>query len=416
MGGRLGLSSHLEWGDSASDTSYRAFEEQAWKDLGVGMVRRDLTWSLLEPAPGEFDFDGADRLMESVESVEAEFLALLDYGNPWAAGDVSSDKVPPDDPETFGDYAAAVASHYGDRVSHYEVWNEPNNGLTFWQPVEDPAAYGALLVEASQRLKETNAQALVSFGGIFWPDLLVNTPGADFVRDVAEAVPDVWDHVDSFSLHPYRYPFTEPEDGETQDALLTTLCETQDLLAELGAPGLPIWLTELGWHTAPEAFVAGGTEHEQAAWLARSALLSLSHGVEWFLWYTFRDLGPDLDDQEQAFGLYGWDEDPTSGPDAEPKLAVAAFSSLVEILGDHVHIEDVSELLGFGEDSYGYRLSGGEGETWVLWTVAAPYTVQVPGEEDGTLVALDGTRGESRSKRGAHVVTLSDRPVALQLP
>ena len=417
LAGGIGLSSHLPWGDDPDDVAGREFEVAQWAELGVGVVRRDLYWSNIEPQQGAFEFASADRVVDAADSVGAEPLGLLLYGNDWATEGTDDTMTPPDDPAAFGAYSAAVAERYRGRIRRYEVWNEPNVGMRFWKPVEDPDAYGALLIEAADRVHEVDPDAKVAYGGLFHPDLLVNTPGPEFLQQTFDAHPDLADHLDAVAFHPYRYPFTAPETEEGgQPSLVTDVCGMWDLLAEQGAPDLRLWITEMGWHTARNALVEGVSEADQAAFLARGSLLSLAQGSEMFLWYTFRDSGTDSADQEDMFGLYTHDADPTVDPPAEPKEAAAAFATLTAVLGDHDRIEDRSELFGLDEQTYAYELSGGEGIVVALWTVGEERAVLVPGEGEAEVVEMDGTRADLAAVDGAFELSVGEQPRYLKIP
>ena len=417
LSGGIGLSSHLPWGDDPDDVAGREFEVSKWAELGVGAVRRDLYWSSIEPQQGAFDFEAADRVVDAAESVGAEPLGLLLYGNDWATAGTDDTMTPPDDPADFGAYAAAVADRYRGRIHRYEVWNEPNVGMRFWKPEEDPDAYGALLIEAADQVHAVDPDAQVAYGGLFHPDLLVNTPGPEFLQETFEAHPDLATHIDAVAFHPYRYPFTAPEveDGE-QPSLILDVCGMWDLLAEQGAPDLRLWITEIGWHTARNALAEGVSESDQAAFLARGALLSLAQGCEMYLWYTFRDSGTDSSDQEDMFGLYTHDADPETDPPAAPKESAAAFATLTDVLGEHDRIEDRAELLGLDALTYAYELSGGEGTVVALWTTADAQTVLVPGEGEAEIIEMDGTRADLAAVDGAFELSVGEQPRYLKIP
>ncbi len=405
----FGFSSHVEPGDDAASAAYRDFETSAWGDLGVGAIRRDFTWAHIEPEQGAFDWSGTDRLVDAAEAAGVDLLPILDYGAPWASADGSTG--PPEDPADFAAFAAAVAERYAGRVRAYEIWNEQNVGLVFWPPVEDPEAYGALLVAASAAIREADPDAIVSFGGVFGPELIFNTDGETFVRQVAEAVPDLGDHVDLMAFHPYRYPFSAPEHAdETQASLLDDVCSMAGLMEELGMPDHGLWMTELGWHTAPNALVPGVDEATQGDYLARAALISWSQGVERFYWYTFRDSGIALDDQEQRFGLYAFDADPTDGEGARPKDSAGRFAALAEALAGHTRIEDRSVELGLDESTWALRLSGGEGSVTALWAPEVAGEVLVPREGPAELRDAAGGELAPAADGGAWVVPVDGSP------
>ncbi len=408
----LGLSSHLEWEDDEASTARREFEVDQWGALGPGNVRRDVLWRDLEPERGTWDLALMDRLFDALDTVDADLMALMAYGNQWASPEYDDGHRPPDDVADFGAFVERIATDYGDEILMYEIWNEPNAGLAFWRPEEDPQGYGELLVEASARIRAVDSDALISFGGVFLPRLLLNTGGFDFVREVHGFVPDLADHIDALSYHPYRYPFSAPEaQTDTQDSLTTTACEARELVAEIGVPDLPLWITEMGWHTAPEAIAVGVSPEDQAALLVRGALVAFSQGVEIFDWYTFRDSGEDPQNQEHMFGLYDYDDDPLDNDEASPKPAAHAFSALSRALADHDTVEDLSEWLGLDENTWALRLTGGTGETHVFWTLEETSELLLPGRGKATHWDLNSTETTIRSRRGAFALGLSSSPV-----
>lgn len=416
MAAGVGLSSHLEWRDDEVSEARRAFEIARWDEIGARLIRRDLNWSILEPVQGEFDFTLADRTVDAAESVGGEATGLLVYGNAWACESSDDTTTPPDDPADFGNYAAAVAERYRSRIRRYEVWNEPNAGIRFWKPEEDPAAYGALLIEAADRVHEVDPDALVSFGGLFHPPLFMTTPGPVFLDEVFDAHPELADHIDAVAFHPYRYPFTAPEEGETHDSLVDSTCDLYEQLEARGGGDLELWITELGWHTAPDAFVTGVDEADQAAYLVRSTLLAFAQGVPVYQWYTFRDSGDDPEDQEQMFGLYGYDPDPTDGVDAEPKLAATGYATLTTQLGAHDRIEDLSVWLGLDDSTYAYLLSGGDGETVALWRVEGEASVRLPADGEATVTSMRGEWFEVSPEDGAVELTVGPEPAFVRVP
>lgn len=411
----IGLSSHLEWRDDEISEARRAFEIEGWAELGARFIRRDLYWTDLEPVQGEFDFTLSDRMVEAADSVGGETLGLLVYGNPWACAESDDSKTPPDDPADFGAYAAAVAQRYQGRIQRYEVWNEPNAGVRFWKPEEDPVGYGELLIEAADRIHGVDPDAAVSLGGLFHPPMFLTTPGPVFLDQVFDAHPDLADHIDAVAFHPYRYPFTAPEESETQEPLTDAICGMYEQLDARGGGDLELWITELGWHTAPEAFVTGVSPDDQAAYMVRATVLSLAQGVPVFQWYTFRDSGEDPTDQEQMFGLYGYDPDPTAGEDAQPKLAADAYATLTSQLAGHERIEDLSVLLGLDDQTFGYQFLGGEDVVVVLWSVGGEVVVKVPAGGDGVLTGMLGEETSVVAVDGAIDVPVGSSPVYLEL-
>ncbi len=409
----IGLSSHLALGEDAAAEAKRDYEIGQWSELGVKLVRRDLSWRSIEPERGVFDFTLPDRMVDATDSVGGETLGLLVYGNDWATAGTDETNVPPDDPTDFANYAAAVADRYRGRIRHYEIWNEENAGIRFWKPVEDPVGYAELLVEAADRIHEVDPEAKVSLGGLFHPDLAFYTSGPVFLEAVFDAAPDLASHIDAVAFHPYRYPFDEPEERQTQESQTEAICGMYQLMEDRGAGELELWITEMGWHTAPVSFFAGVSEQDQATYLVRSVVLSLAQGVPVYSWYTFRDGGEDPANQEEMFGLYGYDEDPTSGPDAAAKRSAAAFSTMTAELGSHDTIEDLSVLLDLDETTYAYELSGDEQSVIVLWSTGEESAVEIPSGGEASLVDLVGEETPLLAQDGVVEVTVGPEPLYL---
>jgi hypothetical protein len=407
----LGLSTHLSWATDEASTASRDFELSQWPDLGVRTARRDLHWSAIEPARGSFDFSGPDLLIDAVDGVGAELLGLLVYGNAWACSDCGDGNYPPDDPADYANYAATLVERYKERVRRWEIWNEPNGGIRFWEPHEDPVAYADLALLAAQAIHAVDPGAEVSLGGLFWPDLLFATPGPEFLDAVLEAQPALVEELDAVAWHPYRYPFSAPEHSdESQPSLLEESCALREQLAAHGGEHLDAWITELGWHTAPDALFEGVSEEDQAAYLVRSTVLAWAQGSSMFLWYTFMDGGDSDSDQEQRFGLYGHE--------GQPKAAATALSVLAGAVADggYVTIEDRAELLGLDEQGYAYELMGDGEALWILWTTEGSRTLCLPAWAEATVVDLAGEVRAATPERGAVTVEIGTAPILVTLP
>jgi hypothetical protein len=179
---------------------------------------------------------------------------------------------------------------------------------------------------------------------------------------------------------------------------------------------MPLWITELGWHTARDSFSPGVDDSTQGAYLARAALISLSQGVERFYWYTFRDSGTASDDQEQRFGMYSFDEIPGGEPEAQPKSA-AEFSTLSAVLADHDTISDRSEELGLDATSWALELEGGEAASALaLWTAGEPHTIELGRRLGSVLLDTAGNELPLTGGPASWQIELSGRPVYLLSP
>lgn len=176
--------------------------------MGVRAIRIDFRWIEVEPVGAplhDYHWRALDAEVRAIRRAGLKILGILDYGNPdysRAGGEAyrrGQKGVPPfgvgdpqyypvDDPRTFARYAGAVARRYRGQVIGWEVWNEENGGWRFWEPKEDPVAYGKLLCATHAVLKRVDRRVPVVFGGLFFPPLggKVGTGGVKFLAQTLD--------------------------------------------------------------------------------------------------------------------------------------------------------------------------------------------------------------------------------------
>lgn len=105
---------------------------------GVKWVRVVAWWKWMEPSPGSIDFSALDQRVNDAVASGLSVLIMFTSIPPWANGSSTSCdfwggacSAPPTSPAFFGDFAGAVAARYSDRVSYWEIWNEPDYPA-FW--------------------------------------------------------------------------------------------------------------------------------------------------------------------------------------------------------------------------------------------------------------------------------------------
>ena len=397
----------------------------AAKDLGVTRIRRDFTWSEIEPSEGVFDFAPFDALVAEGAASSVRFLATP-YGTPrWAASDPdSSANSGPRNTTDYATFAGKLAAHFAGKLVGYEIWNEESNGFRFWAPTlgGDPSVYGPLLVAGHDALRKADPSTPVVFGGCGFDKQLI--PSAiTFESAVFATTPSAAKAFEVMALHPYELypPSTSPEYGSPLETPLVDKIEEQAWLLERnGAGGAPIWLTEIGW---PVAMAAGVSEDEQARYFVRATIEAALAGADGVYWYTLRDgPNPTVFPPEDAFGLLRNDEavvvagdaaaDGGTYVEATPKKAYRALKELLKVVGARWPSAAPPTVKGLPGDGHAVTFAGTvPGRVVALWTVTSTATVELAGTTGSVEDILGNSKGTTMGS-----VAIGPDPVYVVVP
>ena len=348
-------------------THARDVDIAARYDAGVRWVRRDLSWTKVEAVQGTFDFASTDIVVDAELAMGMEILAILDYGHPdYASGSGGDSHYPPDDLADYGTYVRETVTHFKDRIDVWEIWNEPNF-VNFWKPNPDPGSYGDLVLVAIYEIRQADPSAKIMLGGMLGnidPGSYGGQPWG-FLEAVLSAHPSLLSNIDILSIHPYTWlQYVEPEIlsgvvNTFQIGFSEMVLNCRDIADQAGYPNIPIWITELGWHTATQAIITlGVSEEKQAALWVRSCVLAFSLGVEKVFPYSYSDGSGDLTDKESHFGMmrYLANASTTSLPH-DPKPAYNAYQTMTGLLSQCGFEKDLRDDLGLLPTEFAYRFS-----------------------------------------------------------
>jgi beta-glucosidase len=97
-------------------------------ELGVRAARYGVPWHRIQPAPGQWDWDFADRTLERLLELGVEpIVDLVHYGlPPWIEGAYCN----PAYPDLVAEYAGRLAERFKGRIHWYTPLNEPR--VTAW--------------------------------------------------------------------------------------------------------------------------------------------------------------------------------------------------------------------------------------------------------------------------------------------
>ncbi|MDR1279205.1 MAG: hypothetical protein LBK99_00090 [Opitutaceae bacterium] len=252
---------------------------------------RAMHWSGIQTTPDRWDWTMLDAAVQrSEEAGLAPPLVVLGMTPEWAATEPERGTYrgkgaysPPKDIAGWAEYCRRVAARYKGRVTHYEIWNEPNGnrlgprGFFFHGPVE---SYLELVRAAHAAVKSVDPAAKIlapSGTGHFFPFLkrFLELGGGDFC--------------DIISIHTYTTPFP-PEIGyhfNSEKSYAHRVGTVRRIMAETGVKK-PVWNTEIGYHSGLDLEIAGVPVRQDQ--IAAEALPG--HWPDWTSGWSFRPLDP----------------------------------------------------------------------------------------------------------------------------
>jgi hypothetical protein len=255
-----------------------------------------IDWHLVEPMPGAFNWGYVDHWVNGALQRGLKVLGLLAYTPDWARAPGNYFSAPPIDPNTFAAFAEKVVQRYRDRVSDWEIWNEPNVPLFFGQVPDRAARYTELLKTVYPAIKASQPDSTVIAAGLSraWaPD---DPP--TFVKSMYAL--GAKDSFDAMAMHPYVYPSGLAIDDHNG---WSDVDRVHQLMVDNGDGGKKIWMTEIGAPTsAPSA--AGVSQEEQARQITDVLWKSAQSGFSGpaFI-FSIRDVDTaDQDDEQDNFG------------------------------------------------------------------------------------------------------------------
>lgn len=230
LASRVGLNVHIPSNPILNDVA---------QNVGVRWIRIDFDWFRIEPEQGVFRWEDTDRVVDHATGLGLDILATLSFTPAWASSNPSSPRIsdPPASRSFWTDVVTAAVSRYRDRITYWQLWNEPNLAQ-FW----------------SGSMEEYRTEILV-------PGARVVRELAPFARIVAPGLANVGDWRGAFDeamnakhlidvINHHNYPANGRAaivDLRT-DGLFRPSLRTK--MRDHGVDDKPFWLTETGRRTA----------------------------------------------------------------------------------------------------------------------------------------------------------------------
>ena len=299
-----------------------AADYERMRKMGVGTMRGLMSWPVLEPSPGVYDWTYFDQWVARAAQQGIRVFPTI-YGTPtWANFfDGRGECGPGCPPRTssglsaFADFVRAAVQRYGPGgefwrgsggecgipplcpydapacgctqpvpIRSWQIWNEQNSPKYF-HPQPNATDYAKLVAAAADPIRSIDPNAEIVLGGMWGPlDTDAVTPTPRYLKRFY-AVPGIESTFDAIAVHPYS-----PTLGGVRDQME----RARAVARKAGDGGVSIWVTELGWASSgPRAEGLVKTPKAQARLLDKSFRYLLEMRKAWKIrgitWYSWRD-------------------------------------------------------------------------------------------------------------------------------
>ena len=242
----FGINVHAPQGDGLEVQLDRA------RAAGIGWVRIDFIWAVVEPARGKYDWRIYDAIAAAAKARGLQVFATLAYTPAWATDGPAMSGVPRN-PDDWRRICFRAAKRYRGKIQHWGLWNEPNLPR-FWSGSRQQYI-DVILKVGADAIHGGNPGAQV--GG---PDLAHLTAGnADWYDWLRQTLLEAGDRLDFITHHVYDTDGHRDVTGRLESKTVfggkpsfwdAVAPSVKEVLRSTGWFGRkPFWLTETGWES-----------------------------------------------------------------------------------------------------------------------------------------------------------------------
>lgn len=255
-------------------------------ETGAKWARVQTGWSRCEREPGKFEFTWLDEIVDAMIGLGVQPWFNVTYGNILYTGAPTPEAVgwtpvySPTAAMAWRRFVGELTLHFRDRISRYEVWNEPDLAC-FWrqEPQPNPLKYAELVAITAMEIRRHQPEAFIIGGATCYG---TDPNGLEYLETALRA--GMGRNINAFSYHVYR---PRPESNRPE--------ELRALRAMLARHGLAIevWQGEAGCPSEPSTTEAmhgiPWNEAKQAKWLLRRMILDLAQEVDLTTYFHLSD-------------------------------------------------------------------------------------------------------------------------------
>ena len=204
------------------------------KQIGISMVRSDLNWPWIPKGKdGKYNYAKIDKCVRILKRNKMKLLPILNQAPPEA-------QPYHEHLDQWADFVRQTVERYRKDMPYWEVINEHNfTNQGHWGSRELPVHtkhYTQLLKKTYETIKEIDPNLQVLYGGTSHIPL-------EYIESTFRY--GAGEYFDIMNVHPYAWA-DEPE------TLTERLRNLNTLMKKFGLENKPVWVTEIGWSTAPQ--------------------------------------------------------------------------------------------------------------------------------------------------------------------
>ncbi len=346
-------------------------------EIGVKWVRVQSGWQKTERTKGVYDFAWLDSVVDNIIKRGMIPWMCVCYGNAiyggMAAEVFGAVGCPPihteEQIEAWHNYCVALSKHYLGRVTHFEVWNEPN-GQHCWKHGVSATELGEFTIRTARALREGNPSAYIIGGAVSRVNIL-------YLNEALKT--GMADELDAISYHAYHFDDQRIKPGvKALRALIDKYDPTIEIIqGESGAQSRPFGNGALK--------VGAWTPRKQCKHMLRHLITDLGMGVKFTSYFSCMDMMEALKGKVgdkssyQDFGYFGvlgaeFDENGVATGEYPKKPSFYTLSYLASIFEGNItatdlpiladvetapHCGNISTVPWGDIESFGFRLDNG---------------------------------------------------------
>ncbi len=302
-------------------------------ESGAKFARCQTGWARTETVRGQYDFAWLDAVVDNLLERGVTPWFNVGYGNPIYMPDAPNPTAVGCVPTLYGEeaidawcrYVKALCAHFGDRVTHYEIWNEPDLSH-FWYPEKSNGQkFGEFYKLTADVIHDVLPDAKLGF--------CTSESGSQYLKAVFEQI--TAEELDFLCVHNYDRKL---EFGSRYVGTYSGYDFCRELLDRYGFHHVEMWMGEGGhasWHPVghTQCKEGGGNEHRQATWILRRFFGDFRKNLRLTSIFMIVDLWQKPYQMAQVIQVKPAAQGLLRGITYEPKQGYYAFSRLGTVLG-----------------------------------------------------------------------------------